>query len=271
MLRLSRKAGQAVVIGDCRVTVLKVRAKWVRLLVEAPKDVFVTAKAVRERSLSSYNEALGSPFSVESDEHESRGLGVTFDDSPEHLKRLTFTRRQGESLVVGNCAIGVTHIEGNGVSLGFEAPRDIPIFRWELKAKSYKRALDTDTHSTLVDEILEEAGRLGPDDLRALVLGTIELHSKPVAPVSPERETELLLRVNEGIPERVSRRLQELGAKRDTETLTEEEYYELLRLSDEAEWWEADRVRHLGDLATLRKVPLPALMRDLGIPAPAYG
>jgi hypothetical protein len=77
--------------------------------------------------------------------------------------------------------------------------------------------------------------------------------------------------VSEGLPEDLSRRLDELTAKRDVEALTDDEYAELLRLSDEVEKREADRLEALGELATIRQMPLPALMQDLGLVVPGHG
>jgi hypothetical protein len=83
-------------------------------------------------------------------------------------------------------------------------------------------------------------------------------------------ESELLIKINRGLPAKVQARLNELTVKRQAERLTPEEYGELLRLTDQVEAVEAARATALAQLATLRGVSLSTLMRDLGIPDPNY-
>jgi hypothetical protein len=86
-----------------------------------------------------------------------------------------------------------------------------------------------------------------------------------------EAESTLLTRINEALPSELDRRYSELIGRRQEELLTTEEHEELLRLTDEVERIEADRVQALAELANVRGVSLSTVMRDLGIPAPAHG
>ncbi len=79
------------------------------------------------------------------------------------------------------------------------------------------------------------------------------------------RESELLRRINHGIPAPVQKRYDELIEKRDARTLTSEEYEELLHLTDQVELSDATRVEHLVELAGLRRQPLNLLMQELGV------
>jgi hypothetical protein len=88
--------------------------------------------------------------------------------------------------------------------------------------------------------------------------------------VSP-RESELLLRINEALPEALVRRLVVLAIRRDAETLTDEEHQELIGLGDEVERREAARLDALAELASLRRKTLPEMMRDLGLSPASYG
>ncbi len=83
-------------------------------------------------------------------------------------------------------------------------------------------------------------------------------------------ESELLLKINQGIPADVQRRYDELISKRRAETITSEEYSELLRLTNQIEKLDAERVRWLIELARYRQTSLPALMDQLGIQPPPY-
>ncbi len=66
------------------------------------------------------------------------------------------------------------------------------------------------------------------------------------------------------------RRYDELCIRRQAAILTSEEYTELLTLSDQFEEWAANRIAFLAELARIRQVSLPDLMRTLGIQAPEY-
>jgi len=58
--------------------------------------------------------------------------------------------------------------------------------------------------------------------------------------------------------------------KRDTETLTDDEYETLSTLSDRIEVLVASRAGALVQLANLRQIPLIQLMDNLGIQTPSY-
>lgn len=50
MLVLGRKTGQQIVLGDdITVTVVKIESNWVRLGIEAPAEVPIHRKEIRER------------------------------------------------------------------------------------------------------------------------------------------------------------------------------------------------------------------------------
>lgn len=64
-------------------------------------------------------------------------------------------------------------------------------------------------------------------------------------------------------------RFNELVKKRQAERITQNELEELIRLTDETENQNVQRIKALGELARLRGVSLPELMDSLGIkPAP---
>lgn len=85
-----------------------------------------------------------------------------------------------------------------------------------------------------------------------------------------DKESDLLRRINEGLPEDVWRRYGDLVAKRQAETLTPTEQAELIELSERSEQINARRMMHLTDLARLRNTSLDVVMHDLGIRAPSY-
>ena len=85
------------------------------------------------------------------------------------------------------------------------------------------------------------------------------------APRLSPRESELLLEINRGLPAGAAERYGELMSRRRAEALAPEEHQELLRLTEEAERLQAERIERLVQLAHLRGKPLGLLMEELGI------
>ena len=121
-----------------------------------------------------------------------------------------------------------------------------------------------------LDELLKAVGQLSLPELEHFAQQVIALWAKRKAPALPQAEAELLLKINQGLPNDLQRRYNELIAKRQAETLTSDENRELLRLTDHAEKLEASRVECMAELARIRNTSLDALMKELGIQAPAY-
>lgn len=120
------------------------------------------------------------------------------------------------------------------------------------------------------DELLKAVGRLSSPDLEQFVFQVIALRAQRQAPGLPHAESELLLKINEGIPSDIQKRYNELIAKRQAEQLTIDEYTELLQLTQQVEKFETQRVEYLAELARLRGTSLTALMENLGIRPPTY-
>lgn len=120
------------------------------------------------------------------------------------------------------------------------------------------------------DDLLKAVGQLSRPELDELTVQIIALRARRQAPSLSQEEAELLRKVNQGLPPEVRERYDELVAKREAESLTRDEYDELLRLTDRIENLEAQRVKYLVELARLRQTSLTKLMEDLGIQPPAY-
>ena len=120
------------------------------------------------------------------------------------------------------------------------------------------------------DELLKAVGQLSMPELERFVSETLALKARKKAPSLPQSETELLLKINQGLPEKFRKRYNLLIQKRRAESLTQKEYSELLRMTREAEKVEAQRVECLARLAKTRKTTLSALMKSLGLQYPNY-
>lgn len=78
-------------------------------------------------------------------------------------------------------------------------------------------------------------------------------------------EKELVKIARQQRPREFQRQYEELMRKRQAETLTDAEYQELLRMTDEAEAFDARRSEALAELAELRNTDIDRLMRELGL------
>jgi hypothetical protein len=81
----------------------------------------------------------------------------------------------------------------------------------------------------------------------------------------PPAEAGLLERINEALPEATWARYDALKEKRDQGTLTDVEHAELIGLVNEVEIWNARRLEAVAELARLRGVPFPDMVRQLGL------
>jgi hypothetical protein len=121
------------------------------------------------------------------------------------------------------------------------------------------------------EELLKAVEQLKPPDLDRFVSEVIALRAHRQAQGLTPSETELLLRINQGLPSELRHRWDELKHKREDQKLTHQEHQELLRLTDVVEELQANRVQCMVELARIRNKSLPELMQELGLQAPAYG
>jgi hypothetical protein len=119
-----------------------------------------------------------------------------------------------------------------------------------------------------IDALLKAAEQLSEPDLRRFASEVMALSAKRTAPSAPKEEADLLQKINQRFPAETQERYDQLTAKRDAETLTQEEHQELLRLTAEAEALDTERVEALTKLATLRGMTLGEVMRQLQIDVP---
>lgn len=104
----------------------------------------------------------------------------------------------------------------------------------------------------------------------------VQFRSEPAASQFSPREAELLQQIELDLPEARWRRYRKLSKKLLAEqrsatgekSLVAGEYEELLELTEQVEAANAKRIERLIELARLRKVSLPELMKQLGIKTP---
>jgi hypothetical protein len=120
------------------------------------------------------------------------------------------------------------------------------------------------------EELLKAVEQLSPQELEQFIAQVLSLRARREAPGLSATDSQLLFRINRGLPEDLGRRYAELIAKRQSENLDQNELAELRQLTNVVESFEADRVSALSDLAHSRGISLETLMIDLGIPAPIH-
>lgn len=115
------------------------------------------------------------------------------------------------------------------------------------------------------EDLLKAVEQLSLSDLEGFVQDIITLKAKNQAPSLSSDETELLLKINQGLSSAIQSRYQSLIQKRDSETLTMAEYQQLLELTEQVELHQVQRLDSLAKLAQLRQVSLTDLMTQLGM------
>ena len=120
------------------------------------------------------------------------------------------------------------------------------------------------------DELLNAVQQLNKNELEKFVFQVVSLRAKSQVANLPKAESDLMQKINHGIPAKLQKRYNNLLAKRQAENLTPEEHKELLSLTDQVEKLEAQRAEYLAKLARLRETNITDLMNVLGIQSPAY-
>jgi hypothetical protein len=110
-----------------------------------------------------------------------------------------------------------------------------------------------------VQTLFREVQKLSPPEVDELGLLVFDLQVSQNA-WRPETEAELVDRIVNWAPSELRDRCRELRAKRNSDTITDAEYSELLALGQKLEMLAADRLRRLIDLAKVRNTTLDDLV-----------
>jgi phosphotransacetylase len=112
------------------------------------------------------------------------------------------------------------------------------------------------------EEFLKTVQQLNSNELEALIAQVIQEQAQRKAPSLPHDQSLLFQQINQSIPPQLQAEYDILITKRDSETLTSEEYQELLNLSAQIDKLEVTRIEHLTELAQLRQTSLPNLIQE---------
>lgn len=120
------------------------------------------------------------------------------------------------------------------------------------------------------EELLKAIDQLTSTDLERFFVQVLALRAQRNAPALRPEESDLLQKINQGLPLDLRDRYEALIGRRRSGALTPDEHDELLRLTDQVEALQAERAENLARLARLRGVPLATLLDSLGIHAAEY-
>lgn len=115
------------------------------------------------------------------------------------------------------------------------------------------------------DQLVKAVRQLSADEREKLLSKVISFRPLYEEHRLTADESDLLMKINQGVPDAVQKRYNELIAKRNDKTLTDEEYNELLQLTEKVELLDAKRLEYLTELAHIRNKPLGLLMDELAI------
>jgi hypothetical protein len=120
------------------------------------------------------------------------------------------------------------------------------------------------------EEIIQVVRQLPLRELDQVADQVIAIRAERRAPHLTGNESDLLGRINRGLPAAERVRLNELISQRDAEMITPSELQELIGLTDRLEKLQAERLAALAELATLRGVTLDEVINHLGIQFPDH-
>lgn len=126
----------------------------------------------------------------------------------------------------------------------------------------------TSSDELSAEQIISAMSHLSLSELEQVFDHILALQAERKATHLSASESTLLLRINQGLPPELRERIAVLRAKREDDSSTDAEYDELIRLADKAEELHAERMAALSELAKLRGIRLPVLMKQLGIEFP---
>lgn len=130
--------------------------------------------------------------------------------------------------------------------------------------------METPQTSPSANVILTAVRQMPISEMEQLVDQVIAIRAERVAPYLTADESALLARINQSLPHDDRARMRALIARRDDETVSENEWQELAALTDRLELLHADRLSALAELAKLRGVTLDMVMNQLGIQFPDH-
>ncbi len=112
------------------------------------------------------------------------------------------------------------------------------------------------------EQLIQTLEQLDPSELEQLVNQAMRVQTRRKILNLPIDQSLLFQKISQCIPLQLQERYDFLISKRQDNTLTDEEYHELLGLGDRIEEIEAKRLENLVELAKLRHISLTSLIQE---------
>lgn len=119
-----------------------------------------------------------------------------------------------------------------------------------------------------IGELLGGVSRLDTFEIEHLLSEISVILARRKATSLPKRESDLLRKINKGLPDEIQNRYDHLQEKLVAEEISGDEHQELLQLIEVVESADAERLKSMIELSRLRQISLDELMVQLGIHHP---
>jgi len=126
------------------------------------------------------------------------------------------------------------------------------------------------THTQQLNSIYQSLSILNVVELEQVMQEVLVLRRKKLPSVLTQHETELLRKINAGAPAVIQKHYNFLVKKRNNETLSDDEYQELLELTAYMENLGVKRLEYLLELAKLRNSTLDEIVEQLQLKPRLY-
>lgn len=120
-----------------------------------------------------------------------------------------------------------------------------------------------------IEDLLEGLSQLKTPELEGVLSKASDILAQRKAPSLSASESELMLKISQGLPQEIQSRYDELSEKMSGDTISHTEHEELLELVDQIELKDAERLEYLLQLSRLRNISLNELFAQLDINPPA--
>lgn len=112
-----------------------------------------------------------------------------------------------------------------------------------------------------ISELLHNVGQLSTREFEEFFIKIQSLRIQKLSLDSNSEETKLLKQIKTGLLSSKQIRFEYLIARRDARTITEKEFEELVKLTDEIEKNDLIRLKRIAKLADLKRLSLPETVR----------
>ena len=119
-----------------------------------------------------------------------------------------------------------------------------------------------------IEDIIAGMSNLETPELERFMQRIGQIVALRKTPAASERETTLLMAINQPIPQKLQERYTQLAQKLEDETMTPDENKEFIKLTEKMETKQVKRLEFLIELSRLRGVSLNTLMQQLHLNLP---